>query len=284
MEAEGFTVNANEWWHFDFKDWQSYALYDIAFSSIRHEENPQPKITEDKTFKKYFDEAGAAGGIVIYDLKQNKYTVYDKNRMNTGFIPASTSKIIHSLIFLDSGAVKDDSEMLKWDGTKQWVKAWEQDHNLRSAFKVSALWFYHVVSKRLNRETMQRYYDLSNYGNRSTNGFGEAYWVKGDLRITPKEQVEFLVRLHENRLPFSPQVMANVKDIMIEEKTDAYTLRAKTGWSDAYTPQVGWWVGYVERADNVYFFALEMDIKKDDDAPKRKEITKKVLKQLKIIE
>jgi D-alanyl-D-alanine dipeptidase len=31
MEAEGFTVNPNEWWHFDYKDWQSYAIYDISF-------------------------------------------------------------------------------------------------------------------------------------------------------------------------------------------------------------------------------------------------------------
>ena len=31
MEAEGFTVNPNEWWHFDYKDWQAYAIYDISF-------------------------------------------------------------------------------------------------------------------------------------------------------------------------------------------------------------------------------------------------------------
>jgi D-alanyl-D-alanine dipeptidase len=34
MEAEGFVVNPNEWWHFDYKDWQEYAIYDIAFSAI----------------------------------------------------------------------------------------------------------------------------------------------------------------------------------------------------------------------------------------------------------
>jgi len=31
MEAEGFTVNPNEWWHFDYKDWEQYAIYDISF-------------------------------------------------------------------------------------------------------------------------------------------------------------------------------------------------------------------------------------------------------------
>lgn len=34
MEAENFTVNPNEWWHFDFKDWEQYAIYDIAFSEV----------------------------------------------------------------------------------------------------------------------------------------------------------------------------------------------------------------------------------------------------------
>lgn len=370
MEAVGFTVNENEWWHFDYKDWREYGIYDIAFSDIRDlnsivgyrarriewtgneeirdltlrrlisfnegdiitlenlqksinginkfgkfekisdqnvfwkldkeekevdfvfylkkkqkpERITKAKIKQDKSLKKYFDEAGLKGGIVVYDLKKNQYTVFDKTRMNTPFIPASTSKIIHSLIFLDSGVLKDDQEVLKWDGVKRWVEEWNKDHNLRSAYKVSAVWFYHEVSKRMPRETMQKYYDLSNYGNRNTNGFGDIYWVKGDLRITPKEQIEFLVRLYENRLPFAPQVIANVKDIMIDEKTDTYTLRAKTGWSDAYLPQVGWWIGYVERADNVYFFANEIDINKNEDAAKRKEITRKILKELKIIE
>ena len=32
MEAEGFTVNPNEWWHFDYKDWEKYAIYDISFA------------------------------------------------------------------------------------------------------------------------------------------------------------------------------------------------------------------------------------------------------------
>lgn len=34
MEAEGFSVNASEWWHFDFWDWESYTIYDIPFSQI----------------------------------------------------------------------------------------------------------------------------------------------------------------------------------------------------------------------------------------------------------
>jgi len=104
------------------------------------------------------------------------------------------------------------------------------------------------------------------------------------LRVTPRGQIEFLVKFYQNRLPFSPQVISTVKDILIEEKTENYTLRAKTGWSNTYSPQIGWWVGYVERGSDVYFFATEIDINKDEDAAKRKEITRNILKSLKIIE
>lgn len=36
MEAEGFTVNDNEWWHFDYKDWADYAIYDIPFAAVKN--------------------------------------------------------------------------------------------------------------------------------------------------------------------------------------------------------------------------------------------------------
>lgn len=37
MEAEGYTVNADEWWHFDYKDWEKYAIYDISFAEAANE-------------------------------------------------------------------------------------------------------------------------------------------------------------------------------------------------------------------------------------------------------
>lgn len=35
MEREGFTVEPNEWWHFNYKDWTEYPIIDIPFSAIR---------------------------------------------------------------------------------------------------------------------------------------------------------------------------------------------------------------------------------------------------------
>ena len=35
LEAEGFTVNPSEWWHFDFRDWQRYQILNVPFERVR---------------------------------------------------------------------------------------------------------------------------------------------------------------------------------------------------------------------------------------------------------
>ena len=34
METEGFTVYEYEWWHFDYRDWKSYAIGNVRFEDI----------------------------------------------------------------------------------------------------------------------------------------------------------------------------------------------------------------------------------------------------------
>ncbi|URD48973.1 penicillin-binding transpeptidase domain-containing protein [Chroococcidiopsis sp. CCNUC1] len=57
-------------------------------------------------------------------------------------------------------------------------------------------------------------------------------------------------------------------------------MRGKTGWGWDFTPQVGWYVGYLKRDDRVYFFALNMDINKPEDARARIAITKNILRSM----
>ncbi len=35
MERNGYTVEPNEWWHFNFRDWQEYPILDTPFSAIK---------------------------------------------------------------------------------------------------------------------------------------------------------------------------------------------------------------------------------------------------------
>lgn len=35
MEKEGFAVNPDEWWHFDYKDWRKYGVLDVLFEEMK---------------------------------------------------------------------------------------------------------------------------------------------------------------------------------------------------------------------------------------------------------
>ncbi len=102
---------------------------------------------------------------------------------------------------------------------------------------------------------MQQLVSAANYGNQTIGSPDaiDSFWLEGELRITPQQQIEFLQRLYRNELPFSEEAIAIVKDIMIVERTPNYTLRAKSGWAgfgESDQPQIGWYVGYLEQGDN----------------------------------
>ncbi|WP_009634339.1 class D beta-lactamase [Synechocystis sp. PCC 7509] len=227
-------------------------------------------------FGKYFQQAGVKGTFLLYDLKKNQYLVYNAKRANTRYVPASTFKIFNSLVALDTGVVKDENEIIKWDGVKRVIPQWNQNHTMKTAIKVSAVWFYQELARRIGEKRMQKYINLTNYGNRDIGGGIDKFWLQGDLGITPKEQIDFLVKLHNNNLPFSPRAIAIVKNIIIAEKTEDYVLRGKTGLQS----QVGWYVGYIERDGNTYFFATQLDVIKEQDIKARLEITRSILKNM----
>lgn len=227
-------------------------------------------------FGKYFQKAGVKGTFLLYDRQQNQYLVYNRQRANSRIVPASTYKILNSLIALESGVVADENEIIKWDGVKREFPQWNKDQTMRTAIKDSVVWSYQELARRIGQQRMQRYINLANYGNRDISGSIDRFWLDGGLRITPKEQIDFLVKLQQNKLPFSQRSIAIVKDIIINEKTSDYVLRGKTGWQK----QVGWYVGYLERGSDVYFFAINMDIAKPEDAKARIAITKSILQDL----
>jgi beta-lactamase class D len=60
-------------------------------------------------------------------------------------------------------------------------------------------------------------------------------------------------------------------------------LRTKTGIAVAVTPQIGWYVGYLEQNDNVYFFATNIDVVNEKDMSARLEVTKLCLQDLALL-
>ena len=247
--------------------------------------NLAQNVIERKDLKKYFDEYNHIGCFVLYDLKNDSYIKYNPARCDSEFIPASTFKIFNSLAALESGAIEDEYEIIKWDSVKRFYDKWNQDLNLAQAYKYSAVWFYQELARRIGEERMQNYIELNNYGNKDISGGIDLFWLEGGLRISADEQVEFLKKIYLNEVKFSQRSIDILKKIMIYEQSDEYIIRAKTGWGMRFENQIGWFVGYVENGDDVFFFATNVETKELEEGFKsRIEITYNILRELEIIQ
>ena len=232
---------------------------------------------------RFFKAEEVEGTFLLYDLQTARSIGHRPDLWDSAYIPASTFKIFNALVALETGVIRDEQTVIPWDGIERSREEWNRDHTLASAFRVSAVWFYQELARRVGAERMQAFLDTVGYGNRTMGGPIDMFWLDGGIRITPRQQVQFLVRLFKNDLPFSPRTMALVRKIMVQEKTGAYTLSAKTGWADAEIPGVGWYVGFVERANGVFFFATELQIRKPDDVKARVALTRTILSHLHLL-
>jgi beta-lactamase class D len=235
------------------------------------------------TLDRFFKAESVEGTFLLYDLQTARSTGHRPDLWDSAYIPASTFKIFNALVSLETGVIKDEQTVIPWDGIERSRAEWNRDHNLATAFRVSAVWFYQELARRVGADRMQAFLDTAGYGNKTMGGPIDRFWLDGGLRITPRQQVDFLVRLFNNDLPFSRRTMAVVRKIMVQEKTDTYTLCAKTGWADAEIPGVGWSVGYVERGNGVFFFATELQIRKPSDVKARVSLTRTILSHLHLL-
>ena len=227
----------------------------------------------DKEVEEVFKKYKVEGTIVIESLNKKKINIYNDKRASELFSPASTFKIPHSLIALNEGIVKKDS-VIVWDKKIREYESWNKDQILLTAFKSSCVWCYQEFASKIGVEKYKKYLKELNYGNKKIGDDVTRFWLDESLEITTFEQIKFLKRFYTNNLPFKIEDINLLKEIMIDEKNENYIIRAKTGWEWKY----GWYVGYVETKDDVWFFAMNIDTKSKDDLPKRKTITLETLR------
>ncbi len=258
----------------------------VALTAIFHLSCSKEKTVEIRDdFKKYYDQYNVSGTFVLYDQNNEKYIYYNQVQAKKYYTPASTFKICNSLIGLETGVIRDENFEIPWDSVNRPIANWNGDHDLKTAFKNSTVWYYQELARRVGEKQMKQWLDSVRYGNADTSGGIDKFWLQGGLRITPEQQIDFLKRLHDNKLPFSQRSMDIVKSIMIAKDTSGYIVRAKTGWGNENDINIGWFVGYVAADDNVYYFANCIqtgDNNNKDFARARLDIVYKILDELKI--
>ncbi len=237
--------------------------------------------------KSVFDKYNMNGTIMIMDQRTGTMTGYNKTLWDTGYLPASTFKIANSLIGLETGVI-DTGTIFKWKGEKRRLPQWEKDLSVAEAFRVSCVPCYQEVARKIGAGRMNFYLELLHYGKMIvTDSTIDLFWLEGDSRITPREQVDFMRRLFENKLPLSVDAMNSVKMFMLQEDSCPIRISGKTGWAIRNGNNYGWFVGYLETGESVYFVAALIIPKNQDQitdfAMARKTVTLDVFKMLGLI-
>lgn len=224
------------------------------------------------------------GSVLIYDLNNNSYYSNDFKWANSGQLPASTFKITNSLIALELGIVEDKNTVFKWNGEQRMFDIWEQDLTFKQAFHYSCVPCYQKIARKIKSKQMNKFIEKFNYGTMEIHADNiDNFWLIGHSKISQFEQIKFLKKLYHSQLPISTRTEQIFKKMFIVKQTDNYILRAKTGLSVNQDKYNGWYVGYIESNNNVYFFATNISPANKYDNKfnnKRKSYTIKVLEQL----
>jgi beta-lactamase class D len=243
-----------------------------------------PGHAEDVELASLFSDAGVEGTIVIATLDGSQRYVHNQTRATRRFPVASTFKIFNTLIALDEGALSGLDEALRWDGRVHDFRDWNQDHPIKSAYAVSCVWCYQELARRIRGERYRAHLARAGYGRLQEPFDGTAFWLDGSLTVSAEEQVDFLRRVILQTLPYQASSYAGLREVMLMEQGGDYSVRAKTGWAARSTPQIGWYVGYIEKPGATWIFAMNIDMRGTADLPLRQALTWASLRAKGVIE
>ena len=191
---------------------------------------------------------------------------------STRLSPASTYKIPHALIGLETGAITETT-VEKWDGVNRPNQPkWNLDHTVFSAMKPSVLWFFQRMAPRIGADRAREWLRRFSYGNADASGPITLYWVNGRLRISPDEQLAFLNKFYGGTLPVKTINVERLKDAMSQAPgtvenargvhrldaawRDGIALNSKTGAATIEPGEsVSWLVGQLSIDDRKLTFA-----------------------------
>lgn len=272
------------------------ALVAVLFlaSCTRH------NINEQKQWAGIFKQHGIDSA--CFELADNSHEqvyYYNLGRLSTPYSPASTFKIMNSLIALETNVALDETMVIPWDGVVRDRREWNKDMDMREAFKVSCVPYYQELARRIGAVEMQKWLDSVKYGNHRIGSQVDMFWLNDTLKISADEQVGLMKKLYFDKLPFSQRSHRIVRSLMLQEDSTNYRLYFKTGTAMRNNRILGWLVGFVERKEvqkgvltkkeetnfKPYFFAMNIETSDTtmDTRKVRIAITKDILRERGII-
>jgi beta-lactamase class D len=229
-----------------------------------------------------FEAERVSGSIALFDTQEGVVGCSDLKRCQEAVVPASTFKIPHSMIALETGVVEGPDTLLPWDGKRYSNDSWHQDLKFRDAFRLSCVPCYMALARKIGEQREREWAEKLDYGNHDVSGGVDKFWLWGGMRISPLQQIDFLRRFEQNKLPISTRTADMVRDIMTLDVTEHYVLLGKTGSTAPpdEARELGWFVGWLEVGERRIFFATLLDGHAEgvDWMAARRRVTERVLR------
>jgi beta-lactamase class D len=225
---------------------------------------------------------------------ENRKVIKQEGECESRHACCSTFKIAISLMGYNEGILINETqpELPFEPGYYDLFEVWKQPHNPKTWIKNSCVWYSQVITPKLGMKKFKDYVEKFNYGNEDVsgdvgreNGLTHS-WLSSSLQISPGEQIAFLQKLLDQKLPVSQESHELTKKILfVEDLLDGWKLYGKTGsgyllnqdGSRNKDRQIGWFVGWIEKGDHTIIFAhyIEDEDKQDVPAGKRAKETAK---------
>ena len=220
----------------------------------------------------FFRESGVSGSVTAYDPAADTWYYTDSADADKPNSPASTFKIVNSLILLQEAVVSGADESIPWDGVARTLggdpyPAWNRNHTLATAFRDSAVWVYEVLSEQVERDVYRQWLSQIGYGNDALDEPNPLFWLRGDFAVTPRQQILTLYDLYRETLPFDVQHQRAVTEMMASPPSEhVRNVAGKTGLVTQNGQDIGWWCGWLEIGDptvpeappRLFFFATRL--------------------------
>ncbi len=209
---------------------------------------------------------------VFSRLGDSKPFVSNAGECDRKTAPASTFKIPHALIALQTGAITGDT-VFPWDGKANDFAAWRRHHTVDSAIKWSVLPFFQRTAGLIGPDRMRSELSSLGYAADTFERDVSAFWINGDLVVSPLEQLAFLQRFMAGTLPVEPRHVSAVKaalrmppgQVVNAAGAQPFTLTwpspavyAKTGNTSVDGERVSWLVGSLQSDGGDYVFVARV--------------------------
>jgi beta-lactamase class D len=168
---------------------------------------------------------------IIANLKTGKILKeYNAERCKKRLPPCSSFKIAAAVMGFSEGILRSEDQQIKWDGVARERQVLNQDQTPTTWMQHSAMWVTQWLIPQIGLRKVSDYLRAYGYGNADFSGGLARAWQMSSLKISAREQVEFVSKLWSGKLSAPKAALAKVRNIMfIKRLPGGGELYGKTG-------------------------------------------------------